>query len=146
MARSIPRSSNCSGRSADWMAINGEAIYGTRPWHIYGEGPVQATGGHFKEDFAYTAKDIRFTTKGNRTLYAIALGWPSDGQLTIRCLAKPTGESINNITDVTLLGRQGKIDWKQTADGLMVKFPAEKPCDAAYVLKITGNNLKPVTK
>ena len=65
---------------ADWIAINGEAIYGTRPWLIYGEGPVRAKGGHFKEDFAYTAKDIRFTTKGDGTLYAFALGWPEEGR------------------------------------------------------------------
>ena len=65
---------------ADWIAINGEAIYGTRPWLVYGEGPVRAKGGHFKEDFAYTAKDIRFTTKGENTLYAFALGWPAETQ------------------------------------------------------------------
>jgi alpha-L-fucosidase len=43
---------------ADWTAINGEGIYGTRPWLVYGEGPVRAKGGHFGEDFAYSARDI----------------------------------------------------------------------------------------
>jgi len=65
---------------ADWIAIHGEAIYSTRPWQVYGEGPVRTKGGHFKEDFKYTAKDIRFTTKG-KTLYAVALGWPEDGEV-----------------------------------------------------------------
>ena len=60
---------------ADWTAVNGEAIYGTRPWQVYGEGAVQARGGAMRENMTYSAKDIRFTTKG-KTLYAIALGWP----------------------------------------------------------------------
>jgi alpha-L-fucosidase len=67
---------------ADWTAVNGEAIYGTRPWLVFGEGPTQVKGGAFKEDFTYTAQDIRFTTKG-KTLYAIALGWPDDGKFVI---------------------------------------------------------------
>ena len=62
---------------ADWTAVNGEAIYGTRPWLVFGEGAVKAKGGAFKENFTYSAKDIRFTTKG-KTLYAIALGWPDE--------------------------------------------------------------------
>ena len=52
---------------AQWSAIHGEAIYGSRPWQVYGEGPVKAKGGNFHEDFTYTAKDIRFTTKGRRS-------------------------------------------------------------------------------
>lgn len=73
---------------AKWIAIHGEAIYGTRPWLIYGEGAVKARGGHFKEDFAYTARDVRFTTKG-RTLYATAMGWPARD--TDHLLARPPG-------------------------------------------------------
>ena len=68
---------------AAWTNSNGEAIYGTRPWKVYAEGPVRAGGGFFREDFAYTDKDIRFTTKGP-TLYAIFLGWPADGKLVVR--------------------------------------------------------------
>ncbi|MCY3022071.1 MAG: DUF5010 C-terminal domain-containing protein, partial [Planctomycetota bacterium] len=128
---------------AAWSAINGEAIYETRPWLVYGEGAVKAKGGHFKEDFAYTCKDIRFTTKGE-TLYAIALGWPNDGQLTVRSLARPAGENVNTITGVKLLGSSAKLDWKQTADGLVVTLPAEKPCDYTCTLAITGTGLKPV--
>ena len=75
---------------ADWTAVNGEAIYGTRPWLVYGEGAVQAKGGAFKENFNYSAKDIRFTTKG-KTLYAIALGWPEDGKMVIKSLANTGG-------------------------------------------------------
>ena len=74
-----PEAEQILAQMADWIAINGEAIYGTRPWLIHGEGPVRAKGGNFKEDFAYTAKDIRFTTKGDGTLYAFVMGWP-DGE------------------------------------------------------------------
>ena len=60
-----------------WMAMNSEAIHGTRPWALYGEGPTQTEGGQFGERKlkVYTGGDIRFTTKG-RTLYASALAWP----------------------------------------------------------------------
>jgi alpha-L-fucosidase len=129
---------------AAWIAVHGEAIYGTRPWLVYGEGAIKAKGGHFGEDFAYTSKDIRFTTKG-KTLYATALGWPADGQLLVRSLAQPVGEKINKITSVGLLGYKGKIAWKQTAEGLAVTLPAVKISEYACTLKITGSNLKPVT-
>ena len=129
---------------AAWNAVNGEAIYGTRPWLVYGEGKVRAKGGAFAEDFPYTADDIRFTTKG-KTLYAVALGWPEDGKLLIRSLAKPVQGSGNAIAAVSLLGYKGNLDWKQTADGLLVALPAEKPCDYTCALKITGTALKPAS-
>ena len=72
---------------AAWNAIHGEAIFGTRPWLVYGEGAVKVKGGNFKEDFKYDAREIRFTTKG-ATLYAIALGWPEDGKLVVRSLGQ----------------------------------------------------------
>ena len=128
---------------AAWTAVHGEAIYKSRPWLVYGEGAVRARGGAFKEDFQYTAKDIRFTTRG-ATLYAIALGWPSDGTLTIRSLAKPAGEDINRITNIKLLGYTGKLTWTQTAEGLTVHLPEKPVSELTTGLKITGTNLKPV--
>ena len=127
---------------AAWTTVNGEAIYGTRPWRRYGEGPVQVKGGHFKEDFAYTAKDIRFTTKG-ATLYAIALGWPEDGRLLIRSLARSAGEPANRIQRVELLGHKGKLPFSQTADGLFVTLPAQPAVNYTCTLRITGEDLKP---
>src|SRR4051794_2843187 len=56
-----PEAEKVLAEMATWIAINGEGIYETRAWLIHGEGPVRAKGGNFKEDFAYTAKDIRFT-------------------------------------------------------------------------------------
>jgi alpha-L-fucosidase len=128
---------------AEWTAIHGEAIYGSRPWLVYGESAVRVKGGNFGEDFKYNAKEIRFTTKGP-VLYAIALGWPEDGQLVVRSLAKPAGENINNITAVSLLGCDGPVAWKQTADGLIVTMPQKKVSAYTAGLKIIGTELKPV--
>ncbi len=125
---------------AGWIKIHGEAIYGTRPWLVYGEGAVKAKGGHFKEDFAYTAKDIRFTTKGS-ALYAIALGWPADGKLVIRSLAR-TAEG-GPVTGVKLLGYKGRVQWTQTDEGLVVTLPAQKLSEYTCAIKVSGKNLKP---
>ena len=129
---------------ADWTAVNGEAIYGTRPWLVFGEGPTQVKGGAFKEDFKYSAKDIRFTTKG-KTLYAIALGWPDDGKVVIKSLAKTDDSSVNKIRRIGLLGYKGKLRFEQTAEGLIVTLPPAKLSDLTCSLKIKGSNLKPVT-
>jgi alpha-L-fucosidase len=128
---------------ARWIAVHGEAIYGTRPWTVYGEGPVRAKGGHFKEDFTYTAKDIRFTTKG-QTLYAIALGWPTDGRLLVRSLAKPADGRSNQVQRVTLLGHKGRLKFNQTAEGLEVVLPDKKVSDYTAALKINGKHFQPV--
>jgi len=122
-----------------WMPTGGEAIFGTRPWKVFGEGPSRIKGGMFNEGaLRYTARDIRFTTKGP-TLYAIALGWPEDGKLLVRSLAKAAGR----IDSVTLLGCDGKLAWSQQDDGLAVTLPAKRPCEHAYVLKIVGGELTP---
>jgi alpha-L-fucosidase len=127
-------------KMAAWIAVNGEAIYETRPWLVHGEGPVRAKGGNFKEDFAYTAKDVRFTTKGDRTLYAFIMGWPAESKITIRSLAK-FPEVTGKITDVSVLGA-GKVKWTHDAAGLTVELPAKPPCDYAVALKITGEDLR----
>jgi alpha-L-fucosidase len=126
---------------ATWNAIHGEAIFGTRPWLVYGESAVKVKGGSFKEDFKYDAREIRFTTKG-ATLYAIALGWPEDGKLVVRSLAKPAGENVNNLASVSLLGFDGKVEWQQTPEGLVVTLPDKKISEYTAALKITGENLK----
>lgn len=127
---------------ADWIAINGEAIYGTRPWLTYGEGAVKTKGGHFKEDFAYTASDIRFTTKG-KALYAIALGWPENGKLLIKSLAISGKSPAGRVQQVRLLGSKAKVTWSQTDQGLLVRVPAEPLSKYTCALKITGKELKP---
>ena len=123
---------------ADWIAVHGEAIYDTRPWLVYGEGGIRYKGGHFKEDFEYTAQDIRFTTKGP-TLYAIALGWPADGKLLVRSLATTAGK----VNTVSLLGYDGSVQWQQTPEGLAVTVPAQKVSAYTCALRIAGTDLKP---
>jgi len=121
-----------------WLAVNGEAIYGTRPWMRYGEGPTVVEGGAFHEKDAkpYTAEDFRFTTKGDN-LYAIELGWPRDGKVTIRSLGKDAlkGQKIQSIV---LLGSEGKtkIEWRGQADGVHVQLPPQAVGKYAYVLRV----------
>ncbi len=119
-----------------WLETNGEAIYGTRPWRIFGEGPTAVAEGMFTDTqrAAFGAADFRFTQKDG-TLYAVALAWPDSGKLTVKTLAK--GQAV--IGSVKLLGHDGPADWKQTESGLEVNLPAAKPCDYAFVLKITDS-------
>ncbi len=127
----------------DWLRLNGEAIYGTRPWQVFGEGPTQqAKGGGFSErsDRPFTAEDIRFTqSKDGKTLYAVALGWPAQGRLTVRSLAAVAGP----ITRVELLGSSAPLAWQQTAAGLTVELPVARPADHAFALRIQGGPLTP---
>ena len=118
----------------DWLKLNGEAIYGTRPWKIYGEGPTkQAKAGGFSEntDKPFTAQDIRFTTKGE-ALYAIALDVPQ-AELKINSLGLAAGK----IDFISLLGSDAKLDWKQDADVLTIQPVAKWPCQHAVTFKIT---------
>lgn len=119
-----------------WLRVNGEAIYGTRPWTTFGEGPTKVEAGHFGEakikDF--TAKDIRFTTRGT-TLYAIALGWPADGKLVVTSLGGSRA-GARTVKRVRMLGHEGRIDWTEDARGLVVTLPSEKPCEHAFTLAI----------
>jgi alpha-L-fucosidase len=91
---------------------------------------------------SYTASDIRFTTKG-KTLYAIALGWPDGGKMTIRSLAKTPDPSQNKINKVELLGHSGSLKFDQTAEGLAVELPGKKLSDLTCSLRITGSDLRP---
>lgn len=122
-----------------WLEVNGEAIYGTRPWKRYGDGPTKMVEGHMTErenvGKSYTAQDIRFTTKDNN-LYAICLDWPEDGHCIIKCLNDQEKISVKGIKAVLMLGVKGNLDWKQDQDGLYITLPEIKPCHHAYVFKI----------
>ena len=122
-----------------WLAVNGEAIYATRPWCVYGEGPTRVGGGSFTDTkrSAFTGQDFRFTARGN-TLYAIGMAWPEGGEVTVRSLAKASGLAGGDVTGVSLLGHEGKLEWSRTDAGLVVKMPAARPCEHAFALKITG--------
>lgn len=125
---------------AAWMPDNQEAIFGTRPFVVFGEGPPDlASTGNFNEDKArpYTAEDIRFTTKGV-TLYATALGWPANGKITITTLAKGSGSYPKEVGRVELLGAKGALPFTRDGRGLTVTMPEKKPNEFAYVLRITS--------
>lgn len=119
-----------------WLNVNGEAIYGTRPWRIYGEGPTKPAAGSFHDTDVsnYTAEDFRFTTKGD-VLYAIGLGWPTKREAVIRSLALTPGSG--QVRSVALLGSDAKLQFEQRADGLHAQLPAQPPAKYAYVLRIT---------
>jgi len=135
-----PESARLLDDLAAWFAVNGEAIFKTRPWQTFGEGPTQMVGGQFNETYAFTARDIRFTTRG-ADLYAFALGWPEDGKVVVKALAKPAGA----ISGISLLGYTGKLDWTQTDECLVVTMPKRMPCENAIALKIAGGNFKPAS-
>ncbi|MGH9543968.1 MAG: alpha-L-fucosidase [Terriglobales bacterium] len=122
-----------------WLAVNGDAIFGTRPWKIYGEGPTQVAAGSFHDtDTAtYTAQDFRFTSKGD-ALYAIELGWPADGESVIHSLGTAVGSQ--KIASVVLLGSDARIQSRQEPDGLHLKLPAQAPGKYAYVFRILFGN------
>ena len=130
-----------------WNAVNGEAIFGTRPWTNFGEGPEKAKRSHMKKysygNFKPTAKDIRFTTKGGN-LYAIVLGWPEDGKVTIHSLVKAKIPGGNAISKVEMLGNSGTLAYEQTDNGLVVQLPSKKPCNYAFTLKIEGKKLEAI--
>ena len=123
---------------AAWMALNGEAIHGTRPWKKFGEGPTEAVAGHFKEDTAYTAKDIRFTTKAD-AVYAITLGVPVD-EVRIKSLGRESHLSDRAVASVRLLGSAEKLVWSQETDALVIKLPAKLPTAFASAFQITFAN------
>ncbi|RED95995.1 alpha-L-fucosidase [Marinoscillum furvescens] len=127
-----------------WMNRYGEAIYGTRPFIVYGEGPTQirkrpndnwnefgALKGGLDE---LNAKDVRYTRKGN-IVYAIQLGWDEEEPNRLLTALKPTTLKVNQ---VTVLGIDEKIEWKQTKKGLKVRQPQQQPVagDAALVYRI----------
>jgi alpha-L-fucosidase len=119
-----------------WLAVNGEAIYGSRPWKVFGEGPTGIPEGGFSDTkrAAFTARDFRFTTRAG-LLYAVALAWPENRLMVVKALAK--GKAV--VKDVALLGYHGPLPWTQTAAGLEVKLPAQKPGDHAFTLKIAAD-------
>lgn len=124
-----------------WLKVNGEAIYATRPWAVYGEGPSTLVNekGRFDgqsdtQKAAFTAEDVRFTTsKDGKTIYAIVLAFPKDGKVTIKSLGT---ENAFKVGSVRMLGA-GKVNFTRDASGLSVTLPEKKPCDIAFALKIT---------
>jgi alpha-L-fucosidase len=121
-----------------WLTVNAEAIYGTRPWTISGEGPTQVVGGSFHDTATkpYTSQDVRFTAKPG-ALYAIALAWPAGGGITIQSLAEGSAADLGTIRSVQLLGSNAKLHWKRDRAGLRIELPANKTGEYAWAFRIT---------
>lgn len=122
-----------------WMAVNGEAIYATRPWTVYGEGPNVIKSGSFQGNSvqSLTAKDIRYTrNKAGTIVYAIALGW-LDGEMVLNALGAAVPTKAGRVGHVELLGTRSAVKWRQTAGALHVSVPRGRPDnDYAVALKI----------
>lgn len=124
-----------------WTKLYGEAIYNTRPFDVFGEGPSM-----FKADkpdgsvskkqlFKLNPADVRYTRNGN-TVYAIQLGWDDESNSkTLTALAKAKGYKVKS---VNVLGSKECIKWQQNSEGLMVNQPKNQPreSDLALVYKI----------
>jgi alpha-L-fucosidase len=126
-----------------WLKVNGEAIYASRPFTVFGEGSTSrrprdptAKGSDIQ---TFTAHDIRFTTSHDgRILYATALGWPSDGSLLIHTLYRGNPYLPLPVCRVQLLGSPGDIEFAPQPDGLRLTLPIAAPShEAAYVFRIT---------
>lgn len=128
---------------AAWMKFNGESIFSTRPWKIFGEGPAQEnskplTAQGFNEGGGkpFCSLDYRFTTKEN-TLYAISLGWPEDGKALIKSLSKNNSLRPEAIHRVDFMGG-GELKFERKDEGLEVILPDQRPIlNFAYTLKIS---------
>lgn len=121
-----------------WMNKYGEAIYGARPFVDYGEGPTKmlSSGGFAKMRGGYTARDIRYTQKGD-TVYAIVLGWPGENKEVAMTMFGKGGKAGDiKVKKVTMLGTKKKIKWKRTDEGLIVTTPSQKVDNMAIVFKL----------
>jgi alpha-L-fucosidase len=121
----------------EWLDQYGVAIYGTRPWYTYGEGPTKEPEGHFNKHreflkIVYSAEDVRYTTKGN-TIYATILGWPEGKDEILFTAFKDQNLSVE---DITLMGSVDKINWALETSGLRVDLPEKIVDKMAIVYKI----------
>ncbi|TGV00251.1 alpha-L-fucosidase [Flavivirga rizhaonensis] len=123
----------------EWLRVNGDAIYGTRPWTIFGEGPTRLPeGGHKieKHKIAYTNTDIRFTKKSDREFYIIVMDTPQN-EITVKSLSTQIGVLNSKIQKIALLGSDETILWERDERGLVIKTPTNLPSDFAHAFKIT---------
>ncbi len=119
-----------------WLDINGEGIYGTRPWKIAGEGPTENPDGGFGESKRsdYSSKDFRFTAKDN-AVYMFCMDTPTDKKILVKALAL-TADPAKPIKSITLMGSLEPVKWKQKADVLEITTPKAMPCGHAIGFKL----------
>jgi alpha-L-fucosidase len=125
----------------NWLEAYGEAIYDTRPWLTYGEGPTIQPEGHF--DFhreflkiKYSWKDIRYTSR-DKVIYATLLGWPGSGtEINLTAFSADSLQDPIDISGLRILGSKEAIDWNLDDSGLHLRMPSEAPDSMAVVFKI----------
>ena len=125
-----------------WMKVNSESIYDTRPWKIYGEGPaVEAVNplnaqGFNEGKLKWTEKDLRFTCKGEKTVYLTVMGDPTE-DIIVQALGSKSPQNSRKIKSISLLGSEQKLEWSQSAESLTIACPESLPCSGAVVFKVT---------
>lgn len=126
----------------DWMQINQEAIHGTRPWKIFGEGPqmasaapIRAQGFNEGRGKPFTAQDFRFTIKGD-VLNVFSMG-VTEEPLRVKALGTNAGHTDKAVDSITVLGSTENVEWTQTADALVIQPLKNKVCDEATVYQVT---------
>jgi len=126
---------------ATWTTANGDGIYGTRPWKVYGEGPSTAKTqekGHFgglKDVRKYQPTDIRFTTK-NGAVYVFVMEPPTT-DINIVSLGKNAQFETKAVASVKLLGSAEKLGWKQGDEALVINKPTTLPNWKTLVFKVS---------
>ena len=121
-----------------WLRVNGEAIYGTRPWSTFGEGPTQVKEGYYVADHNkdFTAKDIRFTTS-ERAFYVHILGNPGP-QVHVASITRDTPLPFGRLREIALLGTPGNLRWQWTPTGLTVDMPGSLRGEDVLVLRLSA--------
>jgi alpha-L-fucosidase len=123
----------------NWIEINGEGIYVSRPWKVYGEGPStveQQEKGHFgglKDTRAYREGDVRYTVK-NGDVYAFYMVNPTS-KISLAKLGLKTGNL--KIKSISLLGSKEKLRWEQKSEALIIQKPTSFPKFEVLTFKIT---------
>ena len=131
-------------RIGAWMARHGEAIYGSRPWRLFGEGPTQAAGGgSFSEGgptSPYTPRDVRYVTKGGN-LHALLLGWPEDGVARLTLLGSDNPAGRGEISRVTLVNDPSPLPFIRKGEALEITLPQAARDDLGLALILSGDGL-----
>jgi alpha-L-fucosidase len=126
---------------ANWMDINRQCIFGTRPWKVFGEGPasggsaLSAQGFNEGKGKPLSADDVRFTTKTG-VIYVIVLGVPMQ-DVKVKSLGSAAGLLTGKLDKIELLGSKEKIHWSRSPEALSITAPRKCPCEEAVVFKLS---------